>query len=209
MARRRLGKVRPARWILVGAAIAVWAAFGCAASGFAASFSQSAIEELLQRVAVGLELPVGASFRQEITLRALFATWRFASTVRKEPEGFLTETAGAPSFVPDSLPRDLINLMQSLYLFDLRVVDASDADLVVLQGPRINYSGTGPKEATFWVDVRRLVVERAEAAYSWGTLHVTQEYLDLGDRFLLLRQRARATPYGFTLDVDYVDYQIP
>jgi len=33
--------------------------------------------------------------------------------------------------------------------------------------------------------------------------------LERGGRLLLSRQMARAAPYGFTLEVDYLDYAIP
>lgn len=194
--------------IAIGAAVLWGAGLGGAVSA-SEPLPEGALEELLQRVAAGTELPVGTSFRQQVTLRALFTTWRFESLVTREPDGYRTETRGAPSFVPDSLPSDLVNLMQSIYLFDLRPLDAAEPGLVVLAGRRIDYRGAGPSEATFWIDAERGVVERAQAVYSWGTLHVSQEYLERGGRLLLSRQMARAAPYGFTLEVDYLDYAIP
>lgn len=180
-----------------------------AAGGAPVGWSAGEVEDLLEQVAQGARFPVGTSFRQAVTLRALFATWRFESFVRQEPDGLRSETKGAPSFVPDTLPGDLVGLVQSLDLFELSVVEAEDPAVVVFRGPRIGYNGTGPKEATFWIDLERRIVQRAEAVYSWGTLSVSQEYLDRDGRWLLARQRARATPFGLTLDVNYLDYQIP
>lgn len=167
------------------------------------------VVEIIDQVAKAAELPVGLGFRQEIVLKALFSTWKFHATVVLEPDGFSSVFSGAPGFVPDTLAQDLIELGRSPSLFELKLVKAGDGGPIVLKGPRRSYHGTGPREATFWVDPRRWVIDRAEAAYSWGTLSVTQEYTERDGVRLLSRQRARVSPYGFTLDVAYLDYQFP
>lgn len=171
--------------------------------------AETSLEQILQRIAEANRLPAGLEFRQEIVLRAYLLTWRFESRVEVTSDGFQSHTSGAPSFVPDTLPEELVGLSQSAALFDLSPVEWGDTGTLVLQGPRREYPGTGPKEATLWVDSREWVISRAEAVYEWGTLHVTQEYAPQDGMRLLARQRARITPYGFTLDVEYRDYQIP
>jgi hypothetical protein len=168
------------------------------------------VAEILEQVTRATELPPGIGFRQEIVLRAFFSTWRFEAEVRLEPDGRVSsKTKGAPSFLPDSFAVELVELGRSPYLFDLRLIEVQDDGLYVLQGPRLKDQGSGAREATFWIDPQRWVIEKAEAAYPWGKLHVSQEYTrDLGYQ-LLARQKARATPFGFTLDIIYRDYQIP
>lgn len=168
------------------------------------------VAEILEHVSRATELPPGVGFRQEIVLRAFLSTWRFEAEVRVEPDGRVwSKTTGAPSFLPDSFAAELVELARSPYLFDLRLIEVQDDGLYVLKGPRLKDQGSGAREATFWIDPQRWVIAKAEAAYSWGTLHVIQEYTrDFGYQ-LLARQRARATPYGFTLDIVYRDYQIP
>ncbi|MBO2520978.1 MAG: hypothetical protein CW345_04105 [Firmicutes bacterium] len=192
------------------AALAVGsAALAGRASAGEGCFPAERLQELVRWVEASAELPVGTRFRQEVTLRALFTTWQFESSVWQDRDGLKSETRGAPGFVPPSLPADLVGLMKNLDLFDLRVVELAEPGILVLRGPRIDYRGSGAKEATFWIDTCRGRIERAEAVFSWGTLLVRQEYLDLEGRLLLARQSARALPYGFTLEVAYRDYQIP
>lgn len=167
------------------------------------------LDEILEHVAKAHRLPVGVAFRQEIVLKAFLLTWRFQSQVQVMQDGYWSETTGAPGFVPDSLAQELVELGQSAALFELTVAQADDGESVVLKGPRRRYEGTGPKEATYWIDPRHWVITQAEATYSWGTLYLTQEYTEKDGVWLLSRQRARVTPYGFTLDVDYHDYQFP
>ena len=126
-----------------------------------------------------------------------------------EPDGVRSKTTGAPSFLPDSFAAELVELGRSPYLFDLKVIQVDDDGVYVLQGPRREYKGRGAREATFWIDSQQWIIQRAEAAYSWGKLHVSQEYVDQSGYRLLARQKARATPMGFTLDIVYVDYQFP
>lgn len=167
------------------------------------------LDEILERVASASRLPEGLAFRQEIVFRAFLATWRFQTEVVAKADGFASQTTGAPSFVPDTLAKDLVELGQSASLFELSIVDQGVGGGVVVRGPRRGYDGVGPKEATFWIDTDHWVITRAEAAYSWGTLHVTQEYIERDGLSFLSRQNARVTPYGFTLEVDYKDYQFP
>lgn len=170
---------------------------------------EAGLVEVLRRVDEAHRLPVGAGFRQQIVLRAFLLTWRFESQVEVTSQGFRSQTTGAPAFVPDTLPEELVELSQSAAMFDLSLVTSADGDALILKGPRKEYPGTGPMEATLWVDPVDWVVTRAEAVYSWGTLHVTQEFERRDGITLLARQRARITPYGLTLDVEYRDYQIP
>lgn len=168
-------------------------------------------EEVVLRLLHSHELPEGLSFRQEVTVRALLVTWRFHSEVETTSEGLKSRIVGAPSFVPETLPLDLVNLSRSPELFDLKVAaePSSDGSSLVLQGPRIGYAGVGPREATFWVDPETWTIRRAEAEYSWGTLFLDQTFDRFGEFYLLSEQRARVTPYGFTLDVRYREYRLP
>lgn len=168
------------------------------------------VEEVVRLVAASHGLPEGVRFRQEVTFRALLGTWRFHSEVEAAEGGLRFTIHGAPSFVPQSLPRDLIDLSRSPALFDLSVAGGALSDgTLVLSGPRIAYAGTGPREATFWIDPGTWTIRRAEAEYSWGTLYVDQEFDRMGDHYLLTRQQARVSPFGFTLDVRYVEYRLP
>lgn len=167
------------------------------------------IDTILQRLAEAQPLPVGLEFRQEIVFKAFLFTWRFESQVLVTANGFEAETLGAPAFVPENLAQELVELGQSVALFELSLLETDDGESLVLQGSRKGYQGAGPKEATFWIDPKDWVVTRAEATYSWGTLYVTQEYDQWEGAKLLSRQNARATPYGFTLDVRYQDYHFP
>ena len=175
----------------------------------AAAEPLAGIEEVVRLVAQSHGLPEGIRFRQEVTFRALLATWRFHSEVEATKDGLKFTIHGAPSFVPDTLPRDLIDLSRSSSLFELSIAGGASDGTLVLSGSRIAYSGTGPREAIFWVDPASWTIRRAEAHYPWGTLYVDQEFDWMGDHYLLRRQRARVSPYGFTLDVHYVEYRLP
>ena len=176
----------------------------------AAAEAPARAEEVVRLVAQSHSLPEGVRFRQEVTFRALLGTWRFHSEVEATKDGLKFTMYGAPSFVPETLPRDLLDLSRSPSLFELSVSGVAAADgTLVLSGPRIAYAGIGPREATFWVDPGTWTIRRAEAQYSWGTLYVDQEFDRMGDHYLLTRQRARVSPYGFTLDVRYVEYRLP
>lgn len=168
-------------------------------------------EEVVLRLLESHALPEGISFRQEVTFRALLTTWRFHSELEATSEGLRFQIHGAPSFVPETLPLDLINLTRSPALFDLEIASDGPAaeGFLVLRGPRIGNAGGGPREAVFWVDPATWTIRRAQAEYSWGTLFLDQEFDRMGDRYLLRRQRARVAPYGFTLDVQYQEYRFP
>lgn len=185
-------------------------ALGLLAGGAALAEAPSA-EEVVRLLHDSHALPEGVAFRQEVTLRALLVTWRFHSELETTSDGLKFQLFGAPSFVPDTLPLELINLSHSPALFDLRIAGggSSDDGTLVLQGPRIDYAGQGPREATFWVDPQTWTIRRAEAEYSWGTLFLDQVFDRHGELYLLRQQKARVTPFGFTLDVQYREYRLP
>lgn len=168
------------------------------------------VEEVLLRLKDRPELPVGTRFRQDHTFRALIFSWRFSTRLEKTVDGYEATTENAPSFMPDSLPIDLISLVQTPSLFDLDIDEIDpDGKTVVLRGPREGYRGSGAKDAAYWVDTVNWVVEKAEAEYSWGSLHVTQDYREEGGYLVLNSQSARVRPLGFTLEVGYRDYRLP
>ena len=107
------------------------------------------VAEILAKLDIAAELPVGLGFRQEIVLKALFSTWTFHTRVSLGQDGFSSETTGAPRFVPDSLAKELIELGRSPSLFELDVIEAGEDGPVVLKGPRRKYQGTGPARRPF------------------------------------------------------------
>lgn len=163
------------------------------------------VARLVERVAAAGKLPEGLSFTQRVTVRLLLLRWEFASRLKVQDSTLHVTTDGAPGFIPESLPRDLVELSGALHLFDLHLV-GEDEGLVLLEGLARNYSGQGARAGKFWVDTARGHVVKADVEYEWGTLHLIQEYGPFREHSLLKRQSARLTPYPATLDVRYDDY---
>lgn len=166
------------------------------------------VPDILERVTAQTILPDGIQFTQSVDLRALFFRWKFESEMVMQDGVLQVTTRGAPGFVPESLPGELVELARTLSLFDVEIVrEDSGEGVVVVTGPRPEYDGRGAREATFWIDIENGVVFKAEAVYSWGSLHVNQEYMEQRDYLLLRRQTAEAL--GFKLEVLYHDYALP
>ena len=168
------------------------------------------VAEIVRLVSAGTQLPEGLAFTQRVSARAFLLRWEFVSRLRFEEGRLHVATEGAPAFMPETLPKDLVELGRTLSLFDLQLVREDDGTgLALLSGPLRDYGGQGAREGSFWVDLERGVVQKAEAVYSWGTLSVEQEYGLIEGHLLLLRQSARMYPFGATLEVRYVDYSLP
>lgn len=171
---------------------------------------EARVDDAIQRVISGTSIPEGLHFTQKVTLRAYLLRWTFESELSYTSGELVAETRGAPWFVPETLPAELVRLGRTLSLFELNPVGYDqEADELHLRGPRPDYDGSGAKEGSFWIDVSRGVVRKAEAVYSWGILAVEQEYESLGEHLLLKRQSARISPHGATLEVLYDNYIFP
>lgn len=168
------------------------------------------VAAVLDRVAASVRLPEGIRFSQSVSLRALLFRWQFDSDLHFTGDTFDVTTRGAPAFVPATLPQELVEISRSISIFDLKLIGGGPSESsMVMTGPVPGYSGQGAREGTFWIDVERGVIDKAEAVYSWGRLLVEQEYRAHGDHLVLARQSAQARPHGFTLEIVYRDYQLP
>lgn len=177
----------------------------------ASEMTEAWIKDTLHVVKEGTALPSGIKFRQNVKLRAFLLGWQFYSLMEQLEDGELhVETFNAPSFVPDTLPGELVSLGRSLALFEVKVVSYDPAEkLLHVAGPRPDYQGRGAKEGDFWIDVERGIVQKAEVVYNWGKLNVDQEYTTIDGLLVLSKQSARMRFYGATLEISYSDYIFP
>lgn len=164
------------------------------------------ITAIVRRIESRADLPVGIRFRQDVTVRVLFFTWRFHSNIHQTEEGLQAETVGAPKRLPDTIAYDLVDASRNPSMFHLEAVGDEDG-LVMFQGPRIDYPGNGPTDAVLWVNTDDWVIEKAEIAYDWGKLFVSQEYKKVEGHTVLYKQSASVNPYGAQLEVVYSDYR--
>lgn len=199
----RLGRLRA---ILSMVALAIGALLFAGESA-AQGGGTSDLSKILGNVEAHSQVPEHIRMHQSVTVRALIFTWKFNSILEYVGDELTSTTEGAPSFVPESFPVDLVSLGQTLPLFDLKLIsERNDQGYIVLGGPRPDFDGQGAEEATFMIDPRDWLVKRASAKYAWGTLTVDQEFGSFQGLMLLRRQRATVKPHGLVVDVEYSNY---
>lgn len=150
-------------------------------------------------------------FQQQIELRALFLSWRFSADVTKEGDHYSVVVGdGAPGFMPQDLPATLVNVQESIHLFDLTFVgtetDSSGRTLYVVEGVRKDPSNSGVQSGKLWVDGSDWYIAQAHLAYTWGRLEVEQVYRREQGHIVLDRQSAIAHPLGARVEVKYHGY---
>ena len=192
----------------VGAVWAIIAALMIFAAGRPARAAEPGdVEDIVHRVEAVSRIPANVRMEQSVVARVLLFSWRFTSVLEYVDGELTATTQGAPSFVPETFPVDLVRLGQALSLFDLRVVEGPDENgFIVLSGPRSGYDGTGAQEATFMIDPSDWLVKRASAKYPWGTLSLEQEFDSFDGRMLLRRQKGSVRPLGLTVEVEYSNH---
>lgn len=167
------------------------------------------VAEIVRKVESASQFPAQVRMHQSVVARLLLITWRFTSVLEYVEGQLKATTTGAPAFVPEDFPVDLVSLSRALPLFDLKLIsEADDNGFVVIGGPRPDYDGRGAEEATFRIDPSDWLVKRASAKYDWGTLTLEQEFDSFNGYMLLRRQKATVLPYGLVVDVEYSDYSL-
>lgn len=170
------------------------------------------LEDILSNMAENSVMQEGRMrFQQRIEMRAFLFSWRFSADVEKEGEQVtVVVSKGAPSFVPDDMPAELIDIQSSFHLFDLAMVGeeplADGHVLYIVEGQRKEASSYGVQSGKLWIDSRDWYIAQAHMAYTWGRLEVQQEYRIEQGRRVLHRQTAVARPLGARVEVDYVEY---
>lgn len=184
--------------------------------GAASAFAQPpAVDEILAqlRAAAADAAAAKVRFRQEFTLRALFFTWRFAVDVTQEGGAYEVRVGpGAPSFMPDTLPADLVRVAEAIDTFVFSFVGEErtpDGKLYYILDGVPQKSQGGAQSGRLWIDADAWYIAKAHLAYTWGRLEVEQEYRLEAGRRVLHRQSAVARPLGARLEVEYVDYWFP
>lgn len=151
-------------------------------------------------------------FEQRVELRAaLVLRWTFVNQVTRNENRIEMEVgSGAPSFMPDEMASDLIDIQHSLANFDLSLVGTEELDdgsvLYIIDGTRKDSLSSGAEGGRLWIQADPWVITRAELRYSWGRLEVDQWYRQENGRWVLDRQEALARPLGARLVVEYDDY---
>src|SRR5690625_782404 len=149
---------------------------------------------------------------QRVELRAaLVLRWTFTNQVTRNGNRIEMEVGrGAPSFMPDEMASDLIDIHDSLANFDLSLVETEEMDdgsvRYVIDGTRKPSLSSGAEGGRLWIQADPWVITRAELRYSWVRLEVDQWYRQENGRWVLDRQEALARPLGARLVVEYDDY---
>lgn len=152
------------------------------------------------------------TFEQRVELRAaLVLRWAFVNKVTRQGNRIEMEVgSGAPSFMPDEMASDLIDIQDSLENFDLVLVGTEELDdgtiRYIVDGTRKPSLSSGAESGRLWIQPDPWVVTRAELRYSWGRLEVDQWYRQENGRWVLDRQEAVARPLGARLVVEYHNY---
>lgn len=192
----------------LGAALLVAILALGAKSGAAAQESRN-LADIVARVEAQAKLPPYLRMNQEVSVRALIFSWRFTSVLERHGDEMTATTQGAPSFMPETFPIDLVSLTETLDVFNLRVLSESSKEgYLVIGGARPDYDGMGAEEATFSIDPDDWLIKRATAKYAWGTLTLEQEFVPVEGYQLLSRQKATVRPHGFTVDVNYTGHTL-
>lgn len=152
-------------------------------------------------------------FEQRVELRAaLLLRWTFVNKVTRNGNRIELEVgSGAPSFMPDEMASDLIDIQEALEKFDLVLVGAEELEdgtiRYIVDGTRKPSLSTGAESGRLWIQPDPWVITRAELRYSWGRLEVDQWYRQENGRWVLDRQEAVARPLGARLVVEYHNYR--
>ncbi len=154
-------------------------------------------------------LPAVMGFRQEITLRAFFQTWRFSSFVTRRGGEAEVRLDGAPPFLPREMTGILADVTAVLSHFELALVGEERDGATryyVVEGRNKLPGATGAQAGRLWVEAGTWLVTKAEARYLWGTLRVEQTFRREGGYTVLDRQQAVVSPLAVRLEVAYRDY---
>lgn len=189
--------------------------FAVFSSGSAVIAGDAADDDMLSEILVNMQqansrFPDKASFTQRVALRVLLFRWNFSSYVQKDATVFDVHVDGAPSFVPEGIMLELVNLTHMLGDFDLQFIGretAGSSNFVKIEGVRKSHLNQGALRTKIWINEDTWFVDKAEIVYDWGTLTVHQHY-KLVDGFMVLdRQNAVGGPMNLRLEVAYTDYR--
>lgn len=150
-------------------------------------------------------------FRQDVQLRVLLLSWRFQNDIEALDGSYTVKIGkGAPGFMPDGFPAELLDVQQSIHLFDLQVVgtetDGQGRTFYIIEGVRKEPSEQGAQSGKLWIDGSEWYIAKAHLAYTWGKLEVEQAYRMEQGRRVLDTQSARLSILGARVEVKYLDY---